>query len=169
MLMQLELKTAWTKARMSLIPVLVVAALSFSPATVAAEWTFVWVGATAQGWFVVQGTAVSKVGQEELHFDLIGTNAAKYAVDAQLKKDGTWEVGLAGIGDTYGGITILNGKFVKKNIGPGCNVAVLQAQNEINSLSIGNFNAPSCKNTNGAGAKASPQIVSPLSPGRLRP
>lgn len=130
------------------MPVLAVAALSlsFSPATSATEWTFVWVGATAQGWFVVQGTAAAKVGQEELHFDLTGTNAAKYIVDVQLKKDGTAEVGITGLGVEYGGITILNGKFAKKNIHSGCSVEFLQAQNEFNSLSIGSFNVPGCKN-----------------------
>lgn len=146
--MQIASWIAWIKTRMSLMPVLAVAALSlsFSPATSATEWTFVWVGATAQGWFVVQGTAAAKVGQEELHFDLTGTNAAKYIVDVQLKKDGTAEVGITGLGVEYGGITILNGKFAKKNIHSGCSVEFLQAQNEFNSLSIGSFNVPGCKN-----------------------
>lgn len=148
MFMQIASWIAWIKTRMSLMPVLAVAALSlsFSPATSATEWTFVWVGATAQGWFVVQGTAAAKVGQEELHFDLTGANAAKYIVDVQLKKDGTAEVGITGLGVEYGGITILNGKFAKKNIRSGCSVEFLQAQNEFNSLSIGSFNVPGCKN-----------------------
>jgi hypothetical protein len=153
MLMRLELRTSWIRARMSLIPLLVAVALSFSPAAMATEWTFVWVGATAQGWSVVQGTAVSKVGQEGLHFDLRGANGAKYIVDVQLKKDGTGEVGFAGLGDAYGGITMLNGKFVKKSMGSGCSVETLQAQNEFNSLSIGNFNVPGCKNSNALGRK----------------
>lgn len=169
MLMQRELRVACTKARMSLIPVLFVAALSFSQAAAATKWEFVWVGATAQGWFVVQGTALSKVGQEEMHFDLVGTNAAKYTVDVQLKKDGTAEVGFAGLGDAYGGITILNGKLVKQNMRSGCRVEVLQAQNEFNSLSIGNFNGKDCKNSKGAGLAVSPRIRSASSPVTVRP
>jgi hypothetical protein len=145
MLLLIGVRAAWTKARMSFIPVLVVAAQSLSPAAAANEWTFVWVGATAQGWTVIHGTAVPRVGQEELHFDLTGANSVKYTVDAQLKKDGTAEAGLAGLGDAYVGITILRGKFVKKSMGSGCKVEVLQVQNDFNSLSIGKFNEPGCK------------------------
>jgi hypothetical protein len=121
------------------------AALSISALAKADEWVFVWVGATPEGWTVVQGTAIPKLGQEELHFDLMGANSVKYTVDAQLKKDGTAEAGLAGLGNAYGGITILRGKFGKKSIASGCNVEVLQVQNEFNSLSIGRFGAPGCK------------------------
>jgi hypothetical protein len=145
MVMQLEFKTAWVKARMCMMSALGAVALSCSPAAIATEWTFVWVGASASGWVVVQGTAVAKLGQDEIHFDLVGANAAKYGVDVQLKKNGTAVVGFAGLGDAYSGITILNGRFGKKNIGTGCIVETLEARNEFNSLSIGMFNRPGCK------------------------
>jgi hypothetical protein len=144
-MMVIALRLGWIKARVRSMAVLGCAALFMSTVARADEWVFVWVGATSQGWSVVQGRAAPKLGQEELHFDLTGTNSVKYTVDAHVNKDGTAKAGLAGLGDAYGGITIMKGKFVKKNLGAGCNAEVLQVQNEFNSLFIGKFGAPGCK------------------------
>ena len=109
------------------------------------QWTFVWVGATTQGWTVVQGTAMPKIGEGEIHFDLVGSNSVKYIVDVQVQKDGTAEAGLAGLGDAYAGITIMKGKFAKTSMRRDCKIEVLQVQNEFNSLSVARFGAPDCK------------------------
>ncbi len=109
------------------------------------EWTFVWVGATSRGWTVVQGMATPKFGEGEIHFDLVGTNSAKYTVDVQVQKDGVAEAGLAGLDNAYAGITLLTGKFRNATMGRECKVEVLHVQNDFNSLSIANFGAPSCK------------------------
>ncbi len=124
---------------------LLFAALILCSAARAEDWTFVWVGATAQGWTVVQGKATARFDNSDLHFDLVASNAATYTVDAQVQKDGSAEVGLAGIGNAYQGLTILRGKFGKVAVGSGCKVEALQAQNALNSLSIGRFGATNCK------------------------
>jgi hypothetical protein len=115
------------------------------PAVASADqWTFVWVGATAQGWTIVQGTATAKFGDGEIHFDLVSNNAAKYTVDVQVQKDGAAEAGLAGLGGSYAGITVLTGKFGKRPVSRECKVEVLNVQNDFNSLSIGKFGTPDC-------------------------
>jgi hypothetical protein len=111
----------------------------------AQDWTFVWIGTTAQGWTVAQGTAVSKGTKDEMHFDLTASNSTKYSVDAQLSKDGTAEAGMAGLGDAYRGIAILKGKLVKGDVGSGCKAEILQVHNDFNMLAIGRFVGPGCK------------------------
>lgn len=125
-----------------------ICALTFTSLPLAAaadEWTFVWVGATSHGWTVVQGTATPKFEDGGVHFDLVGTNSAKYAVDVQLQKDGSAEAGLAGLGDAYAGITMLTGKFGQTVMRHDCKVERLQVQNDFNSLSIARFGSADCK------------------------
>ena len=138
----------WTRVRIIVsirsLRALALAGLALPLNSEANDWSFVWVGATARGWTVVQGAAAPKLGKDEIHFDLIGTNSVKYTVDAQLGKDGDAEAGLAALGDAYSGITIMKGRFIKKTVGSGCQLEALQVQNEFNSLSVGRFAGPGC-------------------------
>jgi hypothetical protein len=139
------MKTVRAKPWVGSLQVLALIGTLLSFDSKADSWTFIWIGASARGWTVVQGTAVPKSSGDQIHFDMTGTNSAKYIVDAQLNKDGTAEAGLAGVGDAYGGVTILKGKLIKKDVGSGCHAEMLQVQNDYNTLSIGRFGGEGCK------------------------
>jgi hypothetical protein len=107
-------------------------------------WTFVWVGATAEGWKVVRGTAVAKISGEEMHFDLTGDNAVKYLLDVQVKANGRVEAGFTASGNDYFGIAILDGNYIKTGINARCKVDALQLRNELNTVVIGKFGPQGC-------------------------